>query len=222
MKSVSSVAVAFSVLFAAGCGAEVADPAGSLAVLSAAQLDSGSKGYLGLQSGHTVLASWSGVISSGRSVEYWVTLPAYDGSAPRTLTGANQTCNQFRRMVCGAGWTGATYYQSVYSQTELNCAFPPGPCRASSRAVPLLAAGSHRTSDAAGAPFAWTYVAGQCEYWAMQHTISSGESSQAPLSPGYTSLSDFATQVCAMSPVPTTWYTAYYVPLTTFCSASAC
>ena len=86
----------------------------------------------------------------------------------------------------------------------------------------FLGAGSYQTLDSAGSSFAWTYSTGHCEYWAMDHTISTGTNTQSPLSPGYASLSDFETSVCAMSPVPSTWYTVDYVNDTHFCSATRC
>ena len=134
MKSVPSIVLAVPFLLAVGCGADdVANPAGSLDVLSAAQIDGGWMGYTVAQSRSTVLAAWAGTISTGSKVEYWVTLPAYNGSAPRTFTGASQSCTEFQRTVCSSGWARATYYQGIYSQQTLNCAFPPGPCRAPSQ-----------------------------------------------------------------------------------------
>ena len=202
-----------------GCLATPEEPAaeGRTGSALSAELDGGLKTYLLTQSGVTVAAAWSGSVG-GVPVEYWAALSTYSATASRNIVESSQSCADWKRTVCGSGWSGATYYKPVVSQTTLNCAFPPGPCTPPTGGVSFLGSGSYRTLNSAGAPFAWTYVASSCEYWAMDHTISTGTSVQSPLSPAYTSLSQFETSVCAISPVPSTWFSVSYVPDATFCS----
>jgi hypothetical protein len=214
-----------------GCVAETGepgagDPAGEpVGVISQAQLDGGTKGYNITQSGATVASAWAGS-AGGVPVEYWVAKSSYSPSTARGFTGASQTCSDWKRGVCGAGWSGSTYYQAIYTQTTLDCAFPPGPCSPAPGAISFLGSGSYKTSTVSifggGTPYAWTYVSGSCEYWAMNHTISNGNSQQNVLSPAYTSLSQFESSVCAMGTVPSTFYSVYYEPVANFCSITTC
>lgn len=185
------------------------------------QIDIGDKVYWIKQANVIVGAAWGGRVG-GVSKEYWVTKPAYSNSATRTFDGSSMSCGTFKRNVCGSSWSGSTYYDATFTQQTLNCALPPGPCTPIAGAVSLLGAGSHRTVDAAGAPFGYTYVSGSCEYWGMQHTITTGQSTQSSLVPGYSSQSNFVTQLCAMSPVPSTYLEAQYSALAAGCSAITC
>lgn len=215
----------FATALTVGCVSAETDESeaeGPTGKAAAPQVDGGSRFYTILQGGATVGSVWAGVTAGGTPVEYWVRKASYSPSAARTFTQGSQSCADWKASVCGSGWTGATYTKAVVSQTTLNCASPPDPCRAPTSAMSFLGAGSYRTDDAGGSAFAWTYVSGKCEYWAMLHTIGGGTSTQSPLSPGYSSLSNFETSVCAMSPVPATWFTNYYLPVADFCSASTC
>lgn len=179
------------------------------------------RSYVLTQAGSTVASVWHGTTSGGADVEYWAALPAYDAGAARTFTGATQSCTDWKRSVCGSGWSTATYYKPIVHQTTLDCAFPPGPCTPARGATTFLRPGSYQTTGA-GVPFAWTYVSGACEYWAMDHTISSGTNTQSPTSPGWTSLGGFEAAMCAQSTVPTTWFSATYQPYADFCAAETC
>ncbi len=216
-------------LVGVGCVAQTGDTGAdeSVGVASQAQLDPGTKQYTIAQSGITVASAWAGPNGAGLPVEYWVSKASYSPTAARTFTGAGQTCANWKRSVCsGSAWTGATYYKATYVETPLDCAFPPGPCAPPAGAVSFLGSGSYRTAMATvgvpPVPFAWTYATGSCEYWANNHTISTGTSAQSPLSPAYTSLSQFESSVCAMSTPPTTFYTSYYEPVADFCSIPTC
>jgi hypothetical protein len=114
---------------------------------------------------------------------------------------------------------GATANVGLYVTTE---EADSRPCSPPVGAVSFLGAGSYQAVDGAGSPFAWTYSTGHCEYWAMDNTISTGTNVQSPFTPAYTSLSQFETSVCALSPAPSTWYTVDYLPDTHFCSAPRC
>ncbi len=218
----SSGAVVLSVLVA-GCAAEPVDsPPPDEAVGTAASPQIGPlKGYTIQQAGVTVAAAWRGTITSGADVEYWVALPSYSASAARTFSATSESCATWKRTVCSSDWSGASYYQGVFTETTLSCFFPPGPCSAPRGAHTFLGAGSYQTDDAFGSPFAWTLAQGSCEYWAMDHTIS-GTSTQSPLSPGYSSLSAFESAMCAMGTLPSTWFSVYYENLSNFCSADDC
>lgn len=210
---------------ASGCSTGQSDESADDEPLGAAaspQIDGGTRTYLIQQAGVTTAAAWAGPIGAGTPVEYWVKKSSYAPAGARTFTGSSQSCADWKSTVCSSTWAGASFYKAVYTQTTLNCMTPPDPCRAPTNSESFLGAGSYRTLDSAGAAFAWTYVSGKCEYWSMHHTIGAGTNTQSPLSLGYSSLSDFETQMCAMSPVPSTWYTAYYVPFADFCSSSTC
>ena len=124
--------------------------------------------------------------------------------------------------MCGTAWSGATYRKGLFTQQTLNCSLPPGPCSPPSGTTSFLGAGSYRTTDASGAAFGWTYSDGTCEYWAMHHTIGAGQSSQNPLSSGYSSQSNFVTSMCMMSPIPSTYFEATYEDIVNACSAIVC
>src|SRR5262249_39604037 len=133
------------------------------------------------------------------------------------------TCADWKNDVCGTGWAGSTYYKATYVETTLDCSFPPDPCHAPRGAVSFLAPGSYQTQSGTTGPYAWTYVSGACEYWAMDHLVSSNTTStQSPLTAGWSSLSSFESAMCAESPVPSTWFTVYYTPVSNFCSAHTC
>lgn len=183
------------------------------------QLDPGYKSYTIKQSGVTVASAWAGTLSSGAVAEYWAARPAYSGPAARSFDGGHQSCASWKASVCNPVWANATYYRAEFTQRTLDCGLPPGPCSVLKGTVPFLDAGSYVTSDSGGSAFAWTYVSGECEYWAMHNTISMGTSYQDPLSPGFASHSAFLTEMCAKSPVPSTYFEATYHELTNACSS---
>jgi hypothetical protein len=156
------------------------EPAGGehVGVAAAAQLDGGSKTYTLTQTTGVTAMAWAGTVSS-HPTEYWVANTGYASTATRTFTEASQTCSGFRDVVCGSGWSGATFYRAEYTETTLDCDFPPGPCTPPSGDVSFLGTGSYTTSDASGAPFAWTFAHSGCEYWAMNNTISTGSNTQS-------------------------------------------
>lgn len=204
----------------AGCIAPSDEDDGRTDSAAQAQLDPGWKSYTITQAGSQVASAWAGAITGGVKVEYWAATSDYAASSARDLTGASQTCAAWKRNVCGSSSKGMSYYHAVYTETTLDCALPPGPCTPSKGAVSFLGDGSYRTADGAGTPFAWTYVSGSCEYWAMDHTISTGTSSQGADASSWSSLSDFEKAMCTKSSVPSTWYTVYYEPIT--CSDITC
>lgn len=184
------------------------------------QLDPGYRSYTIKQSGVIVASAWAGQIASGETVEYWVSKPAYAPSSARTIEGATQSCATWKRSVCGASWSGSTRLKAIFSQQTLNCALPPGPCSPPSGALSFLGAGSYSTVNVDNTAFAWTYSDGTCEYWAMNHLIS-GASTQSPFTPGYTSHSNFISQVCAMGSPPSDYFEATYTDIGS-CSAIQC
>jgi hypothetical protein len=126
-------------------------------------------------------------------------------------------------MVCTSpSYAGASFYRAVVAETTLDCALPPGPCSPAPGAISLLGSGTYEVDNSRSSAYAWTYVSGACEYWAMDHTIASGTSTQGRLTFGYASLGDFESGMCAKSPVPSTFYTVYYEPVANFCSISTC
>jgi hypothetical protein len=188
-----------------------------------AQVDGGVKSYTITQASLIKGSAFAGVISSGNEVEYWVAKSGYSSGASRTFSGTSQTCSSWKNTVCGTGWSGATYYKATYVEEPLDCEFPPDPCQPPTGAVSFLGNGSYRTSNTAEGNFAWTYVSGRCEYWAMNHLISDGTSTQTALrSNTYTSLTNFHSAMCAMSTPPSTWIVAYYEEVADFCSSSVC
>jgi hypothetical protein len=210
-------------LLVAGCVAKAGDSAAdeNVEVAAQAEIDGGVKAYLMTQLGVTTASSWAGTNINGAKMEFWVAKPGYSATAARTFSGSSATCTDWKRSVCGASFAGSTYYRATFTEVPLDCAFPPGPCAPPAGAVSFLGAGSYRTTASVGgvpSPFAWTYSTGTCEYWANAHPITTGLSTQSPLSPAYTSLSQFETSVCGLSPVPTTFYTTYYEPVANFCS----
>ena len=215
----------FTLLSLAGCvGAEAPDDAESeedVGTAPSAQIDPGIRTYAIKQSSVLVASAWAGTIASGAQVEYWAAKPAYSASAARTFEGASQSCSSWKRSVCASSWSGATYYQAVFSQQTLNCALPPGPCQPAAGATSFLGSGTYTTFDAAGAFMASTYVNGGCEQWAMHQTIHSYADQTVPLF-GFASHSAFINAVCAMSPVPSTYFEASYVPLANACSSIVC
>lgn len=216
-------------LLVAGCAVEASDTdaAEDLGTAEQAQIDPGSKAFTIAQSGVINASSWAGPISAsgGSPVEYWVAKPGYNPTAARTFTGTSSSCSDWKRTVCGSAYAGATYYKATFTQEALSCDLPPGPCTPPAGAVSFLGAGSYRTTSNVGgvpSPFAWTYSTGTCEYWANAHPITTGVSAQGSLIPGYSSLSQFESSVCAQSPVPTTFYKSYYEPIENFCSITTC
>jgi hypothetical protein len=87
--------------------------------------------------------------------------------------------------------------------------------------VSFLGTASFATANVDGTTFAWTRSDGACETWAMHNTIA-GYASQAPLTFGFASHSSFINAVCAMSPVPSTYFEASYVELANACSSITC
>lgn len=191
-----------------------------VATAQSPQVVIGDKRYLIQQSGVTVASAWAGTIGSGATVEYWAAKPTYVDTAARSLDGDHSTCANWKASVCNKTWAGATYYRADFSQRTLDCALPPGPCTGPKGTTPFLGAGSYFTTDPSGGALAWTYVAGECEYWAMHSPISMGVHVQTPLSPGFASHSAFISEMCAKSPVPSTYYEATYIELA--CSAIVC
>jgi hypothetical protein len=223
---VSSLGLAALFPLAAGClvdsgGREPGDDEVGAAV--SAQVDEDQKSYTITQSSVTVASAWAGVIGLGTKVEYWVAKPGYQSGATRAFSGASQTCSAWKSGVCGTGWSGATYYKATYTEEPLDCEYPPDPCQPPAGAVSFLANGSYRTSTTLEGNFAWTYVSGGCEHWAMNHLITNGTSTQLALrSNTYTSLTDFHSTMCAMSTPPSTWFTAAYEEVADFCASSTC
>jgi hypothetical protein len=177
------------------------------------------------QNGAIVGAIWHGRLGNGTEVEYWVKKPGYSASASRTFegTGSSTTCSAFRTMVCA--WSGATYYNANFTHTTLNCSSPPGTIAPPGGGVSFLASGSYVTSDAVPSPFAWTYVSGNVEYWAMSRLISTTSgisSSQSALVPAYSSFNNFVTSVCALPSRPTEWLTQSMTSISNFCSVNPC
>ena len=220
-----SFGVAAIALLVTGCVAEAGDsgPDENVGVATQAQIDA-YRSYSITQAGVVTASAWAGPITGGSTVEYWVAKSGYNATAARGINGASETCSSWKRGVCSAGGAGSTFYKATYVETPLNCAFPPGPCAPPAGAVSFLGSGSYRTA-ATGlsvTPYAWTYSTGTCEYWANIHPVSTGLSSQSPLAPAYTSLGQFESSVCALSPVPTTFYTSYYEPVANFCSIPTC
>lgn len=188
---------------------------------SSAQIDPGIRAYAIKQSGVLVAHAWAGTISSGAQVEYWAAKPTYSPGAERTFEGSSKSCASWKRTVCAASWSGATYYQAVVNQQTLNCALPPGPCQPATGAVSFLGSGTYSTFDATGGPLAYTYVHNGCEQWAMHQTIYDHAYQSVPLF-GFASHSAFINAVCAMSPVPSTYFEASYVQLQHACSSIVC
>lgn len=214
------------VLVVAGCDVEetredaMVDE--DVGVAHQAQLDPGN--FEIRQNAAIVGAVWRGRISTGADVEYWVKRSTYVANAARTFEGAgtSTSCSAFRTMVCG--WTGATRYKATVTHAPLNCGAPPSTITAPGGAVSFLAPGSYRTTNA-GTPFAWTYVSGNVEYWAMNDLVPStlgAQRPQGPLTPPYTSFGNFVSSVCATTPAPTEWLTQYLVAQPAFCSANPC
>ena len=213
-------------LLGTGCVAEAGDSSADEAVGVAAQPQIDPyRSYSMVQDGAVTASVWGGTNSAGAPVEYWVAKSGYNASAARTINGVSESCSAWKRGVCSAS-AGSTFYRSVSVETPLNCAFPPGPCTPSASAVSFLGSGSYRTSTASPGvpptPYAWTYSTGTCEHWANIHNISTGLSAQSPITPLYTSLSQFESSVCALSHAPTTFYTSYYEPVANSCSIPTC
>lgn len=212
--------LALAASLAAACAPDgFDDPAGTA---RAAQFDTRSLGYLVEQGGRTVAAVWAGPLATGEVVEYWAASARYRPSQARAITGASQSCAEFKRAVCAGALRGAVVYRSSFTESRMDCTRPPAACRAPAGAVSFLGAGSYRTADAAGAPFATTHVEGACEYWAMTRTVSDGVSVQSPLAAPYASLAAFHAAACAASPAPATFYVATYLPVADFCATDAC
>lgn len=215
----------FALLSLAGCvAAEAPDDTESeedVGAAASAQLDPGENVYVIKQGGLIVASAWAGIISSGAQVEYWVAKPSYSASAARTIEGSSQSCTSWKRAMCGPSWSGATYYQAVVNQQTLNCALPPDPCQPATGATSFLGSGTYAAFDAAGGLLAHTFVQNGCEQWAMHQLIDTYANQTIP-SPGYTSHNAFISAVCAMSPVPSTYFEASYVQLANACSSIVC
>lgn len=194
-----------------------------VAEAASAQLDPGWRTYSIKQSGVLVASAWAGTISTGEVVEYWVSKPSYASTAARTFEGASQSCASWKSSVCSSrAWSGATYRKGIFAQGTLDCELPPGPCAPGMSTTTFLGAGSYTTADSSGASWGWEYSSGACEYWAMHHTIGAGVTVQNPLVPAYTSHRDFIDSVCAMTPVPSTYFVATYQFLEDECDAIQC
>ena len=181
--------------------------------------------YFIFEGGLLNASAWAGPIASGANVEYWVSKPRYLSGATRTFKGSSSSCQTFRDSMCGSEWAGAgaTFYRAVVVQSTLDCAFPPGPCTPPRDAVSFLGSGSYQTADSA--PYAWTYVEGNAEYWAMNHTIPTGGrtlSTQSPISVERPSFDRFISAMCAMSTPPSMYFQVYYEPVSNFCSVDPC
>jgi hypothetical protein len=211
------------VLFALvpACGGSGGEPAAEEAVGTASQAEFDPGLFQLLQGGNEVASLWRGTNALGLQVEYWALLPSYAASSSRSFSTESMTCSEWQSTVCGSGWSGATYLQANFTETTLDCAFPPGPCSAPRGARSVLGAGSYLTDDGSGSAIAWTYVAGSCEYWAMDSLVGNG-AVQGPTRSGWSSLSAFETSMCGKSPVPSTWFTVYYTTVSDFCSAEIC
>jgi hypothetical protein len=153
--------------------------------------------------------------------EYWVATPNYSASANRTFTGYSGTCSQWQSHVCGSGYANATYYKSTWAHQTLSCANPPCQVQPPQGAVSFLGAGTW--DDAvSGNNFGVTYVASNVEYWAMNHAISTQDTTtQNKRANGYSSFTNFINGICANNP-PSNWWSAYYTTVDNFCNLQIC
>lgn len=206
-----------------GCGGDIDGSGENVGATALPEIDVGTTNLS--QSATTVASGWKGTISTNDVVEYWAVKTSYSAGAERIYSGGgtSQSCSDFKTAVCGAGYSGATYYKATVAEITLDCEERPGTISAPMGASSLLATGSYETIDSMSSAFAWTFVAGNVEYWAMYDLIpSSGSSTQAPLSPAYETLGDLLDEVCALEPAPEKWVTVYYAPVVDFCSEDVC
>ncbi|MFT3776399.1 MAG: hypothetical protein QM820_64470 [Minicystis sp.] len=222
-------------LLTAGCAAPVDGSDGDEHAGSAeqAQLDPSDRSYTITQANSTVGSAWAGKTKSGETVEYWVANASYAESDARGITSDPQTCAEWKRTVCGDSWSGAQRYRAVYTQTTLDCTLPPGPCAPglectlppgpctpSADARSFLGDGSYEVQGASEQTFAWTYVSGSCEYWAMRHQVSAVASKQVAPTTSWTSLDEFQKSVCEGNSGSLIWYSVYYEPIS--CDSITC
>lgn len=211
-------------LVVAGCsvptGEEAPAPAERVGSVEQPQIDLGA--HTLLQGGVIVASAWKGSTSFGTR-EYWVKKAAYAPGGARTIRTTSQSCSAWKASVCGSGWSGSTYQMANWTQSALSCSSPPGTITPPGGAVSFLGNGGWIANDGA-ANFGWTYVTGNVEYRAMNHLVGATGATVTTQTPytGYSSFSNFVSSVCAMSPPPTTWFTASYSTMASFCSSSTC
>ncbi len=207
-------------LVACSVPAESEAPPEALGSVEQPQIDLGAHTFL--QNGVIVASAWKGTTSFGTR-EYWVKKSSYAPGGARTIRTTSQSCSAWKTSVCGAAWSGSTYQRANWSQSALSCSSPPGTITPPAGAVAFLGNGGWTANDGT-ANFGFTYVTGNVEYWAMNHLVGAAGATTTTQTPytGYSSFSSFVTSVCAMSPPPTTWFTASYSTLASFCSSSTC